>query len=69
MRWRHLAVGMLSALALTGCPSEFGKDGRVSKAAHKDAMGITRRICSEQELWEVCKGPNKDPDKCHECGG
>jgi hypothetical protein len=24
-------------MAMTGCPSEFGKDGRVAKAVRKDA--------------------------------
>lgn len=33
MRWIHVAVAILSVIATTGCPSEFGKDGRVAKAS------------------------------------
>ena len=69
MTWRSRAVAVLAVLAMTGCPSEFGKEGRVAKAVHKDAMGIVRRNCSDRERWEVCHGPNKDPNKCLECDG
>jgi hypothetical protein len=68
MRWRLAAVGVL-ALMMAGCPSGFGKEGRVAKAVHQDALGIVRKICSEKEHWEVCNGPNKDPERCRECGG
>jgi hypothetical protein len=69
MRWLQVGVVVLSVMALIGCPSEFGKDGRIAKAVHKDTMGVVRRICSDKERWEVCNGPNKDPEKCRECGG
>ena len=39
MRWL-LATVTISSLAMTGCPSEFGKDGRVNKAVHKDMMDL-----------------------------
>jgi hypothetical protein len=68
MRWFQAAVAILSVLVMTGCPSEFGKDGRVSKAVHKDAreqLGLTG--CSDRYRWEVCEGPNKDPQKCQAC--
>jgi hypothetical protein len=70
MRWLHVAVGILSALALTGCPSEFGKDGRVAKAAHQDAqdqIGIVG--CSEQYKHKVCDAPHRDEKECLKCGG
>jgi hypothetical protein len=68
MRWRQVTVAVLAILAMTGCPSEFGKEGRVAKAVHKDSqeqLGITR--CSEAWRKEVCEGPNRDPDECRKC--
>ena len=70
MRWLQAGVGILAVMAMTGCPSEFGKDGRIGKAVHKDAqeqLVITR--CSEERKNEVCKGPQRDAKKCLECGG
>jgi hypothetical protein len=61
---------VLSVIALTGCPSEFGKEGRIAKAVRKDTqeqLSITR--CSEARRKEVCEGPQQDSDKCRECGG
>lgn len=70
MRRLHVAVGILSVLALTGCPSEFGKGGRIDKASNQDAqsqLGIKR--CSEAYKDEVCNGPQRNERKCRECGG
>lgn len=69
MRWPQVGVIVLAAMATTGCPSEFGKNGRIAKAVHQDTLEIVRRICSDKERWEVCKGPNKDPVECQRCGG
>jgi hypothetical protein len=72
MRWLQAGVVFLSIKAMTGCPSEFGKDGRVAKAVHKDAhenmLELTR--CSQALRDAVCgDGPNKNPDECKKCGG
>lgn len=68
MRWLQVVMGML-ALMMTGCPSEFGKNGRIAKAIHQDTLELTRKNCSDQERWEACQGPNKDPGECRKCGG
>ena len=68
MWWLQAGVGVF-ALMMAGCPSEFGKEGRISKAVHQDTLGIVGKRCSEKERWEVCKGPNKDAERCRECGG
>lgn len=72
MRWLQAGMVVLSVLLTAGCPSEFGKDGRVAKAAHNDSqenlLELTR--CSEEWRKEVCgNGPNKNHKKCLECGG
>ncbi len=71
MRGLQAGIVLLSVLAMTGCPSEFGKDGRVSKAVHNDSqenlLNLTR--CSEARRAEVCEGPNRDPFECQKCGG
>ena len=69
MRWLRVGVVILSAMTTTGCPSEFGKDGRVAKAVHKDSqeqlLYITR--CSEKMLKEVCASGKEDSDDCRRC--
>ncbi len=70
MRWLPAAVAVLSVLAMTGCPSEFGKGGRIDKAVERDVrsqLGVVG--CTEQRKHEVCDGPNRDYDKCQACGG
>lgn len=69
MRWRHAGAGMLILMVMTGCPSEFGKDGRISKAAHQDSLEISRHHCDKQEYAEFCGGAKKYTRECHEqCG-
>jgi hypothetical protein len=70
MRWFQAGVVVLSVMAMTGCPSEFGKDGRIGKAVRKDArdqLGITG--CSEARSKEVSECPNRTDSKFQECGG
>ena len=59
------------AMAMAGCPSEFGKDGRIGKAVEKDVKeqldGIPQ--CSEEYIEEVCSGPRMDNAECDRCGG
>lgn len=71
MRWLQVSAVVLAAVALAGCPSEFGKDGRIDKAVGKDVQeqldGIP--LCSEEYVEEVCHGPNQDEAACKRCGG
>jgi len=70
MRWLRVGCAVLSVLATAGCPSEFGKDGRISKAVHKDTqehLGITR--CSDQWRRKVCAPGKEDSTECRRCGG
>lgn len=69
MRWLQVGVVVLSVMAMTGCPSEFGKDGRVAKAIHKDTQEqLVIKRCSEAYKKEVCEGPQRNEQKCRECG-
>jgi hypothetical protein len=68
MRWLQAGVVVLSALVMTGCPSEFGKEGRVAKAVHQDVQeNLIITGCSEARKQEVCEGPLKDPVQCAKC--
>ena len=71
MRWLHVAAGILSVLAMTGCPSEFGKDGRIDEAVEKDSKERLLELtsCSEQYRHQVCDPPHRDEVKCKRCGG
>jgi hypothetical protein len=63
-------MGVLALIMMTGCPSEFGKDGRIAKAVHQDSMDhlvITR--CSEARRDEVCGNGKGKSRACLECGG
>lgn len=72
MRWLWLGVVVLSGMTMTGCPSEFGKDGRVAKAVHDDSQEnlLMLKGCSQAFKDAVCgNGPDKDQEKCRKCGG
>jgi hypothetical protein len=69
MNCRSAAPGLLGLFLLTGCPSEFGKDGRVSKAIHQDTQGLVIKQCSDKRRREVCGGGKENTDQCRrECG-
>lgn len=42
---------------------------RWPEAAMSALALMTRKLCSDQERWEVCNGPQKDPEECRKCGG
>jgi hypothetical protein len=71
MRWLFVAGCILPVLALTGCPSEFGKDGRVAQAVHHDAKEqvIIIRRCKDDERTRVCAPGKENSKECLECGG
>jgi hypothetical protein len=63
-------MGVLALMMMTGCSSEFGKDGRIAKAVHQDSMDhlvITR--CSDARRDEVCGNGKQHTKACLECGG
>ncbi len=69
MRRFQVAMVVLSVTTMTGCPSEFGKDGRVNKAVQQDTQEQLLFIagCSRARFEEVC-GPGKwDSDECLRC--
>ncbi|HLL04720.1 MAG TPA: hypothetical protein VK539_29310 [Myxococcaceae bacterium] len=71
MRWFQVNAVVLAAVALAGCPSEFGKDGRIGKAVEKDVKEQLDDLpfCSEEYVEEVCYGPKIDKAECDRCGG
>ncbi len=71
MRWLRVGVVVLSVMATTGCPSEFGNDGRIAKAVHKDAQEqvIIIKRCGDQERTRVCARGRETSKECLECGG
>ena len=69
MRWRHIATGLFSLTMMTGCPSEFGRDGRVNKAVQKDAKELIQYECPEDIFEEHCsEGRENTPECLKECG-
>jgi hypothetical protein len=68
MHWRHVGMSVL-ALMMTGCPSEFGKDGRVNKAVRKDALELVKKHCSPEDRELFCGGNKRYTQKCRDmCG-
>lgn len=68
MRWLQVLLGALTLLSTTGCPSEFGRQGRVARAIHKDSIERVHKACSEDEREAAC-GPGQEHSKaCLECG-
>jgi hypothetical protein len=69
MRWLSVGVVVLSVSATAGCPSEFGKDGRIGKAVHKDSTDMAIRGCSDTRRDEVCAPGRETSQECLDCGG
>ncbi|WP_224361077.1 hypothetical protein [Hyalangium versicolor] len=67
MRWLQTWLLGLSAMAMIGCPSEFGKEGRVAKAAHKDSMELVIKRCSPERIEEVCGNGRENTPECKQC--
>ncbi len=67
MRWLQGVVGALSIMALAGCPSEFGRQGRIAKAVHKDSMERVTERCSDEEIEEVCADGKEHTKECQDC--
>jgi len=69
MRWLQATLGLLALQLAMGCPSEFGREGRIDKAVHKDSMEIVRKNCSDEERKAVCGPGQERSEACLECGG
>jgi hypothetical protein len=69
MRWRHAGTAVVVLTMMTGCPSEFGRDGRVAKAVHQDSLELVRKHCDEQTRKKYCSGGRENTPECiRECG-
>lgn len=69
MRWQTAWIFALALVTLTGCPEEFGKEGRIERAAHKDVMERLREKCSEEERKKHCpKGLEQSKECLEKCG-
>jgi hypothetical protein len=69
MQWLRAETGALAFIMFTGCPSEFGKEGRIAQAVHNDSMEIVRKHCSQKEYDAVCGGNRENTQACHDtCG-
>ena len=60
---------MLSFVVMTGCPSEFGREGRIAKAIHQDTVDMVIKSCSDERRAEVCGHGKEQSRACLECGG
>jgi hypothetical protein len=69
MQWLQVTMSVLALMMTTGCPSEFGREGRVAKAVHNDSLGIVRKNCSDDERRAVCGPGQERSEACLECGG
>lgn len=68
MRWRTTGLCTLSLVTLTGCPDAFGRGGRIDRAAHKDALELRQKYCSDAERERFCKD-RSSPTCIEHCGG
>jgi hypothetical protein len=69
MRWLQVGLTVLAVTAMSGCPSEFGKDGRVNKAVQQDSQEHLLYITKCAKAWEdsVCAPGKEDSDECLKC--
>jgi len=69
MRWRHVGTVLFALVMSTGCPSEFGRDGRINKAVRQDAQGLILDDCPEEIFQKFCgDGRENTPECIEECG-
>jgi hypothetical protein len=69
MRWLQAGMGVLALMMMTGCPSEFGKDGRVNKAIHQDTVDLYLKRCNDQQQELHCGGDKQGTPECRKhCG-
>jgi hypothetical protein len=57
---------MVVLMLMLGCPSEFGKDGRVNKAVHKDAVELLREECDPAIFRVWCENGRENTPECIE---
>ena len=70
MRRQTAVLCALSLMAMTGCPEEFGIEGRVNKVVHKDVMESITKRCTEDEYRKFCRAGQEQRKECREqCGG
>lgn len=68
MRWRYAGTGTV-ALLMTGCPHDYGKDGRADKEVHKAEVELVRKYCDKEMLERYCGGDRKNTPECRrQCG-
>ncbi len=69
MRWRTAGLCALSLAVMTGCPEEFGKEGRINRAVHKDTMELLQKSCSEEDAQQYCANGQEQSEEClKRCG-
>ena len=66
MRWCHVGAGMVVLMLMTGCPTEFGKDGRINKAVRNDMLELTSKPCDPDIFMKYCYGGKEDTPGCRE---
>ena len=55
MRGRAIWVGVLTLVALTGCPEDYGIGGTMDRAVHKDVMDAFQKRCTKEKYEKYCK--------------
>ena len=69
MRRPTAVLCALSLVALTGCPEEFGIEGRVNKAVRKDVKASIPKKCTDQQYRDFCDDGRELSKECREtCG-
>ncbi len=69
MRCLQAGWVVLAAVVLSGCPTEFGKDGRIDKATAKDTAEMFLTRCSQARIEEVCGNGKSESEECKQCRG
>lgn len=69
MTWRHVGTGVFVLVMITGCPSEFGKGGRVNKAVGQDVKELIHEDCPEPVFLRFCSDGRESTPECIEACG
>jgi hypothetical protein len=61
---------VLSLVAMTGCPDDFGKEGTIDRAAHQDTLDRLESNCPERIYQLYCSEGREQSAEClKRCGG
>ena len=62
-----VGVAVVCVTVMTGCPSEYGREGRIAEAVLKDETENSAVRCSQAEIEKACANGKQNTRACQDC--